>query len=865
MKAILILFLLIFNPNIFISATSSGYDYSSYSATSTNTNLSSQTISCTTSGQSAVYITSSGITISDSTITKSGDFSGDTEDSEFYGLNAAILVQGGELTMTGGTITNSAKVSNALVATNDGTVTISRTTITSTGGSSARGLHATYGGKITATDVTISSTGGSCATLATDRGEGTVTCTGCTLSTAGSGSPLIYSTGDITVSSTTGTSSKAQAVVVEGKNSATIQSSSDLKCTGNGNGRDDDCGILIYQSMSGDADTGTSTFTCDSSTIEILSTSSVYSSAPFFYVTNTDANINIKDCTLKFGSGQFMLIDEGDWGTSGSNGGSVTMTLTNQDIEGDIVVGSSSSLTLTLVNSSIKGTINADKTASKLDITLDADSTITLTGNSYYTSLTNSDSDNSNIISGSYSWTSYDESSSTSTSGSQSSSGTSPSGSSSGGTPPDKPGSDQAEPGQSGTPPDKPGSDQAEPDQSGTPPEKPGSDQPEPDQSGTPPEKPSSDQAETQQNTTVTNKVESSDGETSTNTTSISATIPNTSANSASPSTTKAISTVETTETPTSSNQTNNTISSPDASVVLLGYSDYQTTDTSFSFFIYFASLLNSISSRTLRFPINIQYNSALRHLDDKESVCTLQGSGSESKLQYKCEVQADTPNNIKQISIQPNFNFEGQNVNLAGTTSLADNYMDKIQNANDLNYLSNSNIYILDHSIYEKGSGNSFSLSGEISDPQPTFAKNDLILQISSEGNKEINVSCTINNVSGKNYTLNCSPDENINSDDLQSAYSNINNDILLVNIDKDNSTNTPEETDTAKNGFRYNYKNSQGLGAGGIVAIVLASVAAIGILAALVALLSKSKAPAIQQNYPQTSNLQINPEVSN
>ena len=848
MKAILILFLLIFNPNIFISATSSGYDYSSYSATSTNTNLSSQTISCTTSGQSAVYITSSGITISDSTITKSGDFSGDTEDSEFYGLNAAILVQGGELTMTGGTITNSAKVSNALVATNDGTVTISGTTITSTGGSSARGLHATYGGKITATDITISSTGGSCATLATDRGEGTVTCTGCTLSTAGSGSPLIYSTGDITVSSTTGTSSKAQAVVVEGKNSATIQSSSDLKCTGNGNGRDDDCGILIYQSMSGDADTGTSTFTCDSSTIEILSTSSVYSSAPFFYVTNTDANINIKDCTLKFGSGQFMLIDEGDWGTSGSNGGSVIMTLTNQDIEGDIVVGSSSSLTLTLVNSSIKGTINADKTASKLDITLDADSTITLTGNSYYTSLTNSDSDNSNIISGSYSWTSYDESSSTSTSGSQSSSGTSPSGSSSG-----------------GTPPDKPGSDQAEPDQSGTPPDKPGSDQPEPDQSGTPPEKPSSDQAETQQNTTVTNKVESSDGETSTNTTSISATIPNTSANSASPSTTKAISTVETTETPTSSKQTNNSISSPDASVVLLGYSDYQTTDTSFSFFIYFASLLNSISSRTLRFPINIQYNSALRHLDDKESVCTLQGSGSESKLQYKCEVQADTPNNIKQISIQPNFNFEGQKVNLAGTTSLADNYMDKIQNANDLNYLSNSNIYILDHSIYEKGSGNSFSLSGEISDPQPTFAKNDLILQISSEGNKEINVSCTINNVSGKNYTLNCSPDENINSDDLQSAYSNINNDILLVNIDKDNSTNTPEETDTAKNGFRYNYKNSQGLGAGGIVAIVLASVAAIGILAALVALLSKSKAPAIQQNYPQTSNLQINPEVSN
>ena len=54
------------------------------------------------------------------------------------------------------------------------------------------------------------------------------------------GSPLIYSTGNITVSNTKGTATQAQAIVVEGKNSATIQSSSKLQCTGNGNGRDDD-------------------------------------------------------------------------------------------------------------------------------------------------------------------------------------------------------------------------------------------------------------------------------------------------------------------------------------------------------------------------------------------------------------------------------------------------------------------------------------------------------------------------------------------------------------------------------------------------------------------------------------------------
>ena len=408
MKKFLILFILVLDPYIIISETNS-YDYSSYSATSTNQNLSSATITSSTSGTSAVYITSSGITITNSDIYKSGDYSGSTEDTEFYGVNAAVLVQGGGLTMTVGTITTSAKGGNGLVATNSGTVTISGTTITSTGSASARGLHSTYGGSITATNVTVSSTGGSCATLATDRGEGTVTCTSCTLTTNGSGSPLIYSTGEITVSGTTGTANAAQAIVVEGKNSATIKSSSTLKCSASDNGRNDECGILIYQSMSGDADTGTSSFNCESSTIEILEDSSHYGTAPMFYITNTEANIALTGCTFTYGSGTFLKAEEGSWGTSGSNGGTVTLTLTNQDITGDIVVGSSSSLTIKLISSTIKGTINGDKTASKLSITLDSDSKITLTGNSYYTSLTNADSSGSNIITGSYTWSTYDE------------------------------------------------------------------------------------------------------------------------------------------------------------------------------------------------------------------------------------------------------------------------------------------------------------------------------------------------------------------------------------------------------------------------------------------------------------------------
>ena len=560
--------------------------------------------------------------------------------------------------------------------------------------------------------------------------------------------------------------------------------------------------------MSGDADTGTSSFTCDSSTIEILSSSSVYSSAPFFYVTNTEANIDIKDCTLKFGSGQFLLADEGDWGTSGSNGGTVTMTLTNQAIEGDIVVGSSSSLTLTLVNSTIKGTINSAQTASKLDITLDADSTITLTGDSYYTSLTNDDSENSNIVVGSYTWTTYDESS-ISSSGSGSGSSSSESGSSN--------------------------SSSSSSSSSGTPPEKPGSDQGEPDQSGTPPEKPGSDQEEQSSNATRTNTIS-----TTISTTNVSAT-------------TNQI--VSTNNTPVDA--------TTETSVVLLGFSDYEVESSFFSFFIYFSAIESTITSTSLTFPIDVQYNTALRNLETKNSVCTLQNSNLNGKLQYKCEVQTETAN-IKQITIEPNFNFEGQNVNLAGTTPVADQYMDNIEKANELNYLKDTTVNILDNSKYRKGNSNTFTISGVMSDPQPSFGKTDLILQL-KEGDEEVNATCTITDIQGKNYILSCSSDEEINQSNLESGYSKVGDNIILVIFAPQNNDSTDSTTTTEGRTVAYKH-SSDGLSGGAIAGIVIGAVAVAAIFAAIAIFVNKgSKPPVPNPNVDNTTQVNINPGITN
>ena len=382
------------------------YNYTDYKANVTDENVGSDELTATESDQSVVYITTNNITFTEPNLIKLSGESSNIENSEFYGVNAAVLVQGGEVSITGGTITTKAKGGNAICATNKGKVTISGTKIVSTAVSSGRGLHATYGGQINAVNVDISSTGASCANLATDRGEGVVTCTGCQLSTTGAGSPLIYSTGQITVNNTKGTATGAQTVVVEGKNTANIFDKSELYCYGTGNRNNiDNCGVMIYQSMSGDA---AGVLNCVDSTLEILKESEIYTTAPMFFVTNTKAVINLEDCRINYGSNIFLDIKgTTEWGNEGSNGGEVTLNLNNQEIKGDITVDGISSLSIVMKNSKITGTINTSKKAKSLSISLDSKSTITLTGNSYYTSLTNEVSSGENIVKGEYTFSEY--------------------------------------------------------------------------------------------------------------------------------------------------------------------------------------------------------------------------------------------------------------------------------------------------------------------------------------------------------------------------------------------------------------------------------------------------------------------------
>lgn len=340
------------------------------------------------------------VTLSNVKVEKTGDSDGG-DSTSFYGINSAIIAKNGAtLTIKNATITTDATGANGVFsyggsattnnASSDGTtVNISDSVITTTKGNSG-GIMTTGGGTTNATNLTITTSGQSSAAIRSDRGGGTVNVDGGTYTTNGVGSPAIYSTANITVKNAKLISTASEGAIIEGKNSITLENV-ELTDTHTQNVRSKTYkNIFIYQSMSGDAAEGVATFTAKNSTITTNKGDSIY-------VSNTSAIINLTNnkFTNNDSTGYFLRAQADAWGNEGSNGGKVTLNLTNQDVDGNIGVDEVSSLTMKMVSSNFKGMIDAKDGEVKL--TLDASSTITLTGDSYVTSLENEDSTNSNI------------------------------------------------------------------------------------------------------------------------------------------------------------------------------------------------------------------------------------------------------------------------------------------------------------------------------------------------------------------------------------------------------------------------------------------------------------------------------------
>ena len=180
-----------------------------------------ETIENSTDEEHAITADGEEASYSNIAVVKTGDAEGD--EADFYGANAAIFAtNGGSLTLSEITVNTDGKHANGVFSYGEGTtVNISDSVIETTGNCSG-GLMTTGGGTMNASNLLIHTTGNSSAAIRSDRGGGTVNVTGGSYTTEGTGSPVIYSTADITVSDAEMESTASQGVVVEGQNSVTL-------------------------------------------------------------------------------------------------------------------------------------------------------------------------------------------------------------------------------------------------------------------------------------------------------------------------------------------------------------------------------------------------------------------------------------------------------------------------------------------------------------------------------------------------------------------------------------------------------------------------------------------------------------------
>jgi hypothetical protein len=358
-----------------------------YSQSGRMVSKSNETITASNQNESAIKITERGIyNLTDSTVSTTGD-SSSMDSSSFYGLNAAVLAESGsKITLSNVKVNTTGSGANGVFATGQGsTIDLNNVTINCTN-TGAHGVDATLAGTLNLNNVNITTAGnGASAAIATDRGGGTINVTGGIVTTSGFKSPPIYSTGNITVTGANMKATDSEAVAIEGKNSVTLN---EVMISGAKN-----WGVIIYQSMSGDAATGTGNFNMTGGILNA-------EEGPLFYSTNTQAFINLKGATLVNPSEIILKASAGDWGTTGSNGADVILMADAETLNGNVICDNISTVNLTLKNkTSLKGAINIEHTAKSVVLSLDNTSVWEISADSYITGLTDTDTTLANIYS----------------------------------------------------------------------------------------------------------------------------------------------------------------------------------------------------------------------------------------------------------------------------------------------------------------------------------------------------------------------------------------------------------------------------------------------------------------------------------
>lgn len=317
--------------------------------------LEDQVFGSTGNDENALRVTGALVTLKNVEIMKEEGTPSSTENGDFYGMNAALLATGGaRVTIEDSSVHSAAPNGNGLFSYGKGTGIFAKNVTITTEGSHSGGLQTTGGALTEAENVTVSTAGNSSAAIRSDRGGGTVLVKGGTFRTEGYGSPAVYSTARISIEGADLSASRSEGAVIEGKNSIALKNCrmegnmADTRLMGGETIKEENVHtIMIYQSMSGDAEEGTSAFSMEGGSL-------LSHKGDVFYVTNTDCTIQLDNVKIQNEdpAGALLRVSGNSgsrgWGKAGTNGGRARFTVQNQQMEGNILVDSISRLSMTL-------------------------------------------------------------------------------------------------------------------------------------------------------------------------------------------------------------------------------------------------------------------------------------------------------------------------------------------------------------------------------------------------------------------------------------------------------------------------------------------------------------------------------------
>ena len=285
----------------------------------------------------------------------------------------------------------------------------------------------------------------------------------------------------------------------------------------------------------------------------------------------------------------------------------------------------------------------------------------------------------------------------------------------------------------------------------------------------------------------------------------------------------------------------------PKATLILLGFAKfvYIRTIKICSFFVYFARIREIVYSEIITIKVRIKYKTiSLRVLEDstKDAECKLTISDFDNQNKYNCTVETNGEE-IESFEVDNNFVFQDQMVDVKANTPIATKQLNNLQNIGDSD-IFNKQLFILDNSTMTL-EDNALNITGTINNK--SFNYENINLSLNTENSNETkNISCKIIKLNEENYTLQCNPngEKNFKAD---SAFANLGDDNLLINfVAVKNSTENPidEIPNTIPRWINsFHYRKGKSLRTGGIVAIVLASVAALIIIIAIIVCLRPSQ----------------------